>query len=149
MVRKFLASVCLLGMSFAANASLIGDTIHFAQNYSTLGSEHFATDPVVGPGIEGSYPNVYTVDVSASSILVTFLNSASFIDVPDTLPSFNGPVVSGLDDSSGDPLTGIDNFATNVASFSIDDVHILSGSSIGFNLDGKSFTTGHTIYVDL
>lgn len=138
-------SVLLLGsIPFVANATLIGDTVHIAQNYPVIGSEHFPVDIVVGSGTEFSWR--YFVDVDAGSVEITFSN-VSFVDVPAGGNNFNGPMITGLNDSSGNPLVGFSNFQTDTG---FNPVNILYGSDfIGFNFDSLSFSEGSYIHVDL
>ncbi|MCU7844085.1 MAG: PEP-CTERM sorting domain-containing protein [Candidatus Thiodiazotropha sp. (ex Monitilora ramsayi)] len=134
--------ICLFAAS--ANATLIGDTVHIAQNYPVLGSEHYPTDVTIGAGLEFDW--VYDIDISADAIDIVL--NGGFVNVPDALPSFNGPVISGLDDSSGNPLIGFSNFSTTISGFLASDIHIFDNNTIGFNLDGLSGYNA-TLHVDL
>jgi len=119
-----------------ANASLVGDEVtvgHYAPDNATpwtyLGASAPATFVVQAGTADiytfyASYPFGYQVNVEASSILVDFsylfgaaatfpASSETCSFVPPfpctTVPmSFNGLGVSGLDDSSGNPLQSVD-----------------------------------------
>ena len=150
MIRKalFLSAALLI---FATNsfADLTGDTVHIAQNYPVLGSEFFPVNPVVGPGLEFNEGFVYTVNVGPSSIDVTFVSDGGFVDVPSPYPpNWNGPVVSGLNDSSGNPLTGFSNFSTTLPGFDASLIQF-DATSIRFLFQNLSFATGQNVHVDL
>ena len=143
-------ALCLATLLFAsaANATLVGDTVHIAQTYNNLSSENFPVDAVVGSGIEFSW--IYTVDISDSSIEIGFTEDVSFGNVADTLPSFNGPVISGLDDSTNTELLSFENFyIDSLSGFSESNVFLLGNNSIGFNLDDLKFKLNDTISLDL
>ena len=144
-LRLLTAALCA-SLSFAANATLIGDTVHIAQNYPVIGNEHFPTNAVVGGGVEFNWPNVYSVNVGASSIDILFGN-VSFVDIPAGGNNHNGPIIGGLNDSSGNPLFGYGGFLTN-SMFAAANI-IFGNDYIGFNLDGMNFQAGQSIHVDL
>ena len=145
LIRTLLASLAAC-MSLAANATLIGDSVHIAQNYPIIGSEHYPANAVVGGGVEFNWGGVYSVNIGANTIDIIFGN-VSFVDVPSGGNNHNGPLITGLNDSSGNPLTGFSAFATN-SIFTASNI-IFGSDYIGFNLDGMSFQTGQSIHVDL
>lgn len=146
-IKCVLSALLLASIATTANATLIGDTVHIAQNYPTIGSEHYPLNAVVGSGTEFNiWTMAYSVDVGASSIDILF-NNVGFVDIPAGGNNHNGPIVAGLDDSSGNPLLGFTGFTTDSLFLS---QHIIFGSDfIGFNLDGLSFSSGQSIHVDL
>ena len=146
-LKNMLLALSMLGCAAAANASLLGDTVHIAQNYPTVGSEHYPTNAVVGGGVEFNWSGVLTLDVSANAIDIIF-NNVAFVDVPSGGNNHNGPFVSDLDDSLGGLLTGFSNFSTNVFGFSAANI-TFGDDFIGFNLDGLSMSSGQFIHVDL
>lgn len=146
-IKNTLLALSMLGCALTANASLLGDTVHIAQNYPVIGSEHYPTNAVVGGGIEFSWPGVLTLDVGANSIDILFI-SASFVDIPSGGNNHNGPIVSDLDFSLGGLLSGFSNFSTNIAGFSAANI-IFGDDFIGFNMDGLSVGSGQFIHVDL
>jgi hypothetical protein len=137
-----------LGIISVAQGTLLGDTVHIAQNYSTIGSEHYPVDVVVTNGIEHDIWSYYNVDVGADFITVDFKANVTFLDVPDsTPPYFNGPIVIGLDDSSGNDLVGF-SLTSNHSGFTSSDVYF--GSNwLGFNLEGLSFNSSHYLTAQL
>lgn len=147
-IKNMLLALSMLGCAAAANASLLGDTVHIAQNYPVIGSEHYPTNAVVGGGVEFTWPGgLLTLNVGANSIDIIFGN-VSFVDVPSGGNNHNGPIVSDLDDSLGGLLVGFSNFSTNVFGFSAANI-IFGDDFIGFNLDGLSMSSGQFIHVDL
>lgn len=144
--KRVLATLMLAGAAASANATLVGDSVHIAQNFPTIGAEWYPTNAVVGSNVEFSWPAVLTLDVGAAAIDIRFA-TIGFQDVPAGGINHNGPIVWGLNDSLGGPLVGISHFATNSA-FSA--ANIMFGDDyIGFNLDNLSFTSGQFIHVDL
>lgn len=145
-MKKILALLTIAAACGSANATLIGDTVHIAQNYPVMGSEHFAMDAVVGTGVEFSPAGwVYTVDVGVKSVRIDFTN-ASFNPVAPG--GQNGPVIRGLNDSSGQDLIGYSNFSTSVTGFTAD--RILFGTDyIAFNMASLSPGMQSFIQLDL
>lgn len=146
-IKNMLLALSMLGCAAAANASLLGDDVHIAQNYPTIGSEHYPTNAVVGGGIEFSWPGVMTLDISANGIDIIFGN-VGFVNVPSGGNNHNGPIVSDLDDSLGGILSGFSNFSSTVSGFSAANI-IFGDDFIGFNLNGLSMSSGQSIHVDL
>jgi hypothetical protein len=145
-IKNAIAALSLACMAVAANASLMGDSVHIAQNYPVIGSEFYPTNAIVGNGIEFSRNLLYSVDVGASSVDIVF-SGVGFVDIPAGGNNHNGPIILGLNDSSGNLLTGFTNFFTNSA---FNQANIIFGNDyIGFNLDGLHFTNGQTMHVDL
>jgi hypothetical protein len=145
-IKRLLSAVLLAGAAASANATLVGDTVHIAQNFPTVGAEWYPTSAVVGNGVEFNWPAVLTLNVSASAIDILF-NQIGFQNVPAGGLNHNGPIVSGLNDSSGNPLLGIADFSTN-SSFQASNI-IFGDDFIGFNLDNLSFQSGQFIHVGL
>lgn len=144
--KRVLATLMLAGAAASANATLVGDTVHIAQNFPTIGAEFYPTNAVVGSNVEFTWPAVLTLDIGASAIDIRFA-SIGFQNVPAGGINHNGPIVWGLNDSLGGSLLGISNFATNSA-FSAANI-IYGDDYIGFNLDNLSFANGQFIHVDL
>lgn len=145
-IKRILSALLLAGAATAANATLVGDTVHIAQNYPTIGAEFYATNTVVGNNVEFVWPSVLSIDIGASAIDI-FFRSIGFVDVPAGGINHNGPIIAGLNDSSGNSLLGFTDFATN-SNFSSSNI-IFGNDFIGFNLDGLSFSSGQYIHVDL
>lgn len=145
-MKKILLSLLLFCSFTSANASLLGDTVHIAQNYPVLGSEFFPVDAVVGAGNEFVWPGVVSIDVGASTIDIVF-GSVSFVPIPSGPQDQNGPIISGLNDSSGAPLLGFQDFFTNTE-FTADRI-FFSNDTIGFNFGGLNFISGQTLHVAL
>jgi hypothetical protein len=145
-VKKILFSLLLACAAAGANASLIGDPVHFAQNYPTVGDEHAVADAVVGPGIEFAWYGIYSIDLSASAIDIVF-GPVVFIDLPSGGNYHNGPIISGLNDSSGNPLRGFSGFSTD-SLLSMSNI-IFGKDFIGFNLEGIQFRQDQRLHVDL
>lgn len=144
MPKRIVAALLLASAPHFAHATLMGDTVHIAQNFPQLGTEFFPTNAVVSFGNEFVWSNVYNIDVGANTIRVTF-GAPFFVDVPDGGNNHNGPVISDLDDSSGLLLSGFSNFATNTA-FSPSNI-VFGDDFIGFNFDNMHFVGGQ--YVDV
>lgn len=144
--KRLLSAALLAGMATCANASLVGDTVHIAQNFPTVGAEFYPTNAVVGSGVEFSWPSVLTLNITASAIDIVFQN-IGFQDVATGGLNHNGPIVSGLNDSSGNPLLAIADFSTNTG-FQASNI-IFGSDYIGFNLDNLSFRSGQFIHVGL
>lgn len=145
-IKRVLSALVLAGATTAANATLVGDTVHIAQNYPTIGAEFYATNTVVGNNVEFVWPSVLSIDIGASAIDIVF-RSIGFVDVAAGGINHNGPIIAGLNDSSGNSLVGFTDFATN-SNFSSSNI-IFGNDFIGFNLDGLSFSNGQYIHVDL
>lgn len=145
-LKKFVFAAMLSTVASVANASLIGDTVHIAQNYPTIGSEFYSTNAVVGAGTEFSWPMVLSIDVGANTVDITFEN-IGFVDIPSGGNNHNGPIISGLNDSMGNLLSGFSGFLTNTV-FPSSNI-IWGGDYIGFNFDGMRFSSGQSIHVDL
>lgn len=144
--KRVLATLMLAGAAASANATLVGDSVHIAQNFPTIGAEFYPTDAVVGSNVEFTWPAVLTLDIGATAIDIRFA-TIGFQNVPAGGINHNGPIVWGLNDSLGGPLLGISNFATNSA-FSASNI-MFGDDYIGFNLDNLAFTSGQFIHVDL
>jgi hypothetical protein len=130
-----------------ANATLLGDTVHIAQNWPVLGEEYDAVNVMVGSGIDHAWPyDIITFDISDHAIDLTF-GEIGFGGDEESPIEFNGPVISNLNDSSGYPLIGLANFTTNSdASFS----RLVWGQDfVGFNFSGLSFSSGEWLHIDL
>ena len=145
-IKRVLSTLLLAGAAASAQATLVGDTVRIAQNFPTIGAEFYPTTTVVGANPEFSWPAVLTLDIGAGSIDLLF-NTIGFIDVPAGGNNHNGPIISGLNDSSGGLLLGFADFSTN-SSFAPSSI-IFGTDYIGFNLDGLSFSNGQYIHVDL
>lgn len=139
-------TLVLAGAAASANATLVGDSVHIAQNFPTIGAEWYPTNAVVGSNVEFSWPAVLTLDIGAAAVDIHFAN-VGFQNVPAGGNNHNGPIVWGLNDSQGGPLLGVSHFATNSA-FSASNI-IFGADYIGFNLDNLAFTSGQFIHVDL
>lgn len=144
--RQLLSTLLLATAAGGAHATLVGDSVHIAQNFPTVDSEFYPTTALVGDGIEFNWARVLTLDISASAIDIVF-DRIGFQDVPSGGINHNGPIVSGLHDSSGNPLAGFGNFATDSA-FEASGI-TLGDDFIAFNLDNLSFLSGQFIHVDL
>jgi hypothetical protein len=134
--------------NFNTQGTLIGDTVHIAQNYYMIGYEYSPVDAVVTNGIEHDVWPIYNVDVGADFITFDFKAYAIFLDVPDsTLTYFNGLIVLGLDDSSGNDLIGF-SLTTNHSGFT--SFHVYFGTDwLRFNLEGLYFISSHYITAQL
>lgn len=145
-LKRLLSAVLLAGIAASANATLVGDTVHIAQNFPTVGAEFYPINAVVSDGVEFNWPAVLTLNVSADAIDILF-SRIGFQDVTAGGINHNGPIISGLNDSSGNPLLGIADFSTN-STFQASNI-IFGDDYIGFNLDNLSFQSGQFIHVDL
>lgn len=128
--RVLICLFVLLGAS-TANAGLIGDTVHVAHNWSTLGTEIYTpTDVTVADGV-GDAVHVsphYYVNIDDLSVFVGF----SSIDTW-SWGAFNGLVISDID-------TALSDFdvTTNLSAWQ--DTRFSSTSdSLMFNWYGLSF----------
>ena len=121
--------LCLFAGS--ANAGLIGDTVHIAHNYSSLGSEVYTPMNVVveeGSGDIAPVSPHYSVNVDDLSVYVDFGTSATW-----TVASFNGLVISGIDSI-------LSNFVVTTNFAGWDDSRFTStADSLRFNWNGLSF----------
>lgn len=144
--KRGLSTVLLAFAAGTANATLVGDSVHIAQNFPTVGSEFYPTTAIVGDGVEFDWARVLTLDISASAIDIVF-DRIGFQDVPSGGINHNGPIVSGLHDSSGQPLLGFSQFSTD-SSFQASGI-TFGDDFIAFNLDNLSFLSGQFIHVDL
>lgn len=145
-IKRVLSALALACAATGAQATLVGDSVHIAQNYPKIGAEFYPTNVVVGGDVEFVWPSVLSLDIGAAAIDIRF-SQIGFVDVPAGGLNHNGPIVSGLNDSSGMPLLGFSDFATNSA-FQASNI-IFGSDYIGFNLDGLSFTNGQFIHVGL
>ncbi len=135
-----------------AHASLIGDTVHIAQyGLTQWEGEEQGADVIVVDVPEWTFDFLgprYNVDVSDSRIRINFLAQIGLAG-----GDWAGPIVSQMDDSSGDPINGFTNFQTNHVgitesriSFGSDITH---GNWLGFNGQGIGFNAGDFVSVDL
>ena len=77
------------------NAGLIGDTVHVAHNWSSLGSEIYSPMDVLVENGSGDLANVsphYSVDIDDTSVFVDFSSTTSW-----NTGAFNGLVISDID----------------------------------------------------
>lgn len=144
MEKRLLSSVCALLLSTSVNAGLVGDTVTLSEHFPQVGDIVESRTAVVGAGVEFEWPFIFDMDVGQSSIDI-FFKSVSFADVPDEPPNFVGFFLSGLNDSSGNPLIGIENFSTD--SGWIPNI-VLGSDSIGFNFDNAVFSNNF-VHLDL
>ncbi|PKO34310.1 MAG: hypothetical protein CVU34_07830 [Betaproteobacteria bacterium HGW-Betaproteobacteria-7] len=144
--KRMLSTLLLAAAASGANATLVGDSVHIAQNYPTVGNEFHPLTTVVGDGVEFNWARVLTLDISASAIDIVF-DRIGFLDVASGGINHNGPIVSGLHDASGNPLVGFSNFSTD-SSFQASGI-TFGDDFIAFNLDNLSFLSGQFIHVDL
>jgi len=135
--------------SISANASFINDDAHFAHHWPTVGEENQATDLLIGNSLEYTIPGYYTVDVNEAGIDVSFINNVhNFGDADTANGQFGGFIINGLNDSSGDDISGISNFSavgefaegaisfgSDWVSLSFDNLHANLGDSIHFDID--------------
>lgn len=167
-LRLFAVAVsCFLGST--ANATLVGDTV--TANHNSSGSQWGAVQPgtfTVEAGESDkktyywSYPWVYGINVEAGSILVDFM-PPMYGDGSETFPTtkldcvfvfgqgqvcsdvsipFHGLEVTSLNDSSGNPLTGV-AIETNLAGW---DVSRLSFTADSTAFDWKGLTFNQDSY---
>ncbi len=142
--------VCLflLLSSQAANATLIGDTVHVAQNYPTFGNEWDPEDVIVGDGVEYTSYQAYHIDITAYSIFIDFQDTNSFNSIEGPIfPNWNGPVVSGLDDSSGKALSNV-TLDTNLTGFTSDRIYF-GDDWVGFLGEGLRLSSTDYIIANL
>ena len=132
-----------------SNATLIGDSVlveHYFPNLSTTFDSSINTSVTAGDSdkvmIGWEY---YYVNMEADRILIDFGVTGTWNNY--TPITFNGLVVSDLDDSSTNPLTMVTT-DTNVKGW--DDTRLLMGDdSIGLNLAGLSVTPESYLYASL
>ena len=55
-IKRALAALLLAGAAASANATLMGDPVHIAQNFPTIGAEFYPTNSVVGSDAEFNWP---------------------------------------------------------------------------------------------
>lgn len=146
-MKKFLTLLSFLLVSSIAHATLIGTTVHIAQTYPNLGTEAGPVDVVVGPDTEFRFASVYSINVGATSIDFIALINFNFIGLSPG-QTFNGPVITNIHDSSGNPITGFTNFSSTNAGFDVSRV-VFGPDFAGFNGAGLAFSQGQTIHLDL
>lgn len=129
---------CLLVFLFAttANAGLIGDTVHIAHNWSSLGTEIYSPMDVLVENGLGDLANVsphYSVDVDDLSVFVDFSSNATW-----STGSFNGLVISNIDSL-------LSNFVVSTNFSGWDDSRFTySSDSLMFNWNGLSMNDNTT-----
>jgi PEP-CTERM motif-containing protein len=98
-------------MMGSANATLIGDKVtsqHFVPDINTpfFLPPETAVVEVGDSDLMSMFFGHYKVNVEANQILIDFFNTGVF-GGPNFSGTFIGPIVDGLDDSSGNPLQGV------------------------------------------
>ena len=134
--------VCLFICLFAgtANAGLVGDTVHIAHNWSTLGSEIYTPMDVLVENGSGDLANVspaYSVDVDDLSVFVDFIANATWNTGP-----FNGLVISNIDSILSDFVV-----STNFAGWD-DSRFTYTSDSLMFNWSGLAFNGDTTFQLN-
>jgi len=152
MKKLFLAGIAsglfLVGMVGLANATLIGDTVHIAHHYPTFDNEYFPVDVIVGDGIEYTGLRPFDIDVMAASISMRFIDEGRWAVANPPFPeNFNGPIISGLNDSSGNPLLSV-TIETNWTGFSMDRV-FWGDDWVGFLVEDLTFPETAYVIADL
>ncbi|MDL2358287.1 MAG: PEP-CTERM sorting domain-containing protein [Pseudomonadota bacterium] len=127
-----IASVLLVAVPAQASL-LLGKTVRLSHDFPAMGANNVAVDEVVGPGIEWmtGYAGTYQVDVSDTSISITFNNAGGLWlgccifngfhlnDVGNTVASFTNAALSSS--SFGFPAGAVtfdaDNIYVNFAAF--------------------------------
>jgi PEP-CTERM motif-containing protein len=130
-MKNFLTFLAVLLGTSTANAGLIGDTVHVAHNWSTLGTEIYTpTDVLVADGVGDSVhvsPHYY-VNIDDLSVFVGFSSVDTW-----SWGTFNGLVISDID-------TALSDFdvTTNLRAWQ-DTRFTSSGDSLMFNWYGLPF----------
>jgi len=133
---------CLFVCLFAGtvNAGLIGDTVHVAHNWSSLGSEIYSPMDVLVENGSGDLANVsphYSVDIDDTSVFVDFSSTTSW-----NTGAFNGLVISDIDSLLSD-------FSVSTNFVGWDDSRFThSSDSLMFNWNGLSFNNNTTFQLD-
>jgi len=155
---KRLVSGLVIALAFgmtgagAANATLIGDTVHLAHYTGTIGFQQpgsmytsadlspNAQNPTVAAGTSDrmnfywSYPFSYNINVEAASILVDYdTSSAGSATWGDATFA-----VTGMNDSSGNPLQAV-TVETNMAGWDSLTMLSFNNDSVFANWNGLSF----------
>lgn len=135
-------TACLLACLFAgtANAGLIGDTVHIAHNWSSLGSEIYSPMDVLVQNGSGDLANVsphYSVDVDDLSVFVDYSQTATW-----STGTFNGLVISNIDSTLSDFVVSTNFVGWDNSRFTY------SNDSLMFNWSGLSFTGNTTFRLD-
>lgn len=130
-MKKIFCGLVVWLSASGVNAGLIGDTVHVAHNFSTLGSEIYSPmDVLVEDGL-GDLANVspwYSVNIDDLSVYVDYLGSASW-----STGSFNGLVISDIDSALSDF-----SITTNFSGWD-DSRFTFTSDSLMFNWNGLSF----------
>lgn len=150
LILLFATVFFLFGIAGASNATLVGDTVYAEHNFSSLfstwgGSATInvvdgTSDMVAVP--TSTYGPYYNVDIDASSIYVDWLFSGGFSGA-----SFNGLLVSDLDDSSGNDLAGV-TVDTNLSGWDATRI-IFSTDYVAFNFQGLGVSTSSFLSASL
>ncbi len=134
--------ICLFICLFAGtvNAGLVGDTVHIAHNWSSLGSEIYTPMDVLvedGTGDLADVSPLYSVDVDDLSVFVDFSGTATW-----STGAFNGLVISNIDTFLTDFVV-----STNMVNW-VDSRFTYSNDALMFNWNGLSFTNNTTFRLD-
>ena len=149
MKRKLLfglaMGVMIFGLSGLASATLIGDTVNAQHYFPGLDSPlpPGQTVVVTADATDSMVPYYfYSVNVNSSDISVTFNQ-----DVWWNGGSFNGVVVSDLNDSSGNLLQGI-SASSSMVGYNTSWI-TFSDYQVNFNWTGLQIADGTTFHADL
>jgi len=138
---KKIICLAILLFSGSANALLIGDTVHIAHNFDTLGTEIYTPMDVLvedGPGDVANVSPWYSVDVDDSSVWVDYLGTTSWTDNVN----FNGLVISQIDSM-------LSNFVIDTNFVGWDDSRFTyADNSLRFDWQGLAFNTDTFFHID-
>ncbi len=134
--------ICLFICMFAGNvyAGLIGDTVHIAHNWSTLGSEIYSPIDVLvedGTGDLATVSPHYSVNVDDLSVFVDFSDDAAW-----SPGLFNGLVISNIDTILSDFVV-----STNMTGW-VDSMFTYSADALMFNWSGLTFDSDTTFQLN-
>ncbi len=134
--------ICLFICMFAGNvyAGLIGDTVHIAHNWSTLGSEIYSPIDVLvedGTGDLATVSPHYSVNVDDLSVFVDFSDAAAW-----SPGLFNGLVISNIDTILSDFVV-----STNMTGW-VDSMFTYSADALMFNWSGLTFDSDTTFQLN-
>lgn len=147
---KWLYLTCLALLCFAwspnvSHAELFeGHELRFSHEYPSLGAYWYGpVDVTVGPGIEANVNGDYTLDISDTNILLTFLTNSGW-----NATEFNGPRLVDFQDSIAAIHSVTINPISNLPGFDSSRV-FFTDNEIRLNLSGINFLNTHVLSIDV
>ena len=140
-----LTLLCFVWSPVASNAEFFeGYELRFSHEFPTLGAYWYGpVDVTVGPGIEANVRGDYTVDISDTNILLTFLTNSGWNNT-----EFNGPrlvdfqdSIAAIDSVTINPISNLPGFDSSRIFFTDNEIRL--------NLSGINFLNSHVLSIDV